>query len=80
MSFLTALYDSYNYGLENNLVGDLDNKSSLILPIYHNSMKSNGKNIVEILVNKKSELVDAHFLNENEIVIFPVTEDSVFNF
>lgn len=53
MSFLTALYDSYNYGLENNLVGDLDNKSSLILPIYHNSMKSNGKNIVEILVNKK---------------------------
>ena len=77
MSFLTALYDSYNYGLENNLVGDLDNKSSLILPIYHNSMKSNGKNIVEILVNKKSELVDAHFLNENEIVIFPVTEDSV---
>lgn len=77
MSFLTALYNSYNFGLENNLVGNLDDKSSLILPIYHNSMKSNGKNIVEILINKKSELVDAKFLEDGDIVIFPVTEDSV---
>ena len=53
MSFLTALLNSYNYGLENNLVGNPDDKSSLILPIYHNSMKSNGKNIVEIKINKK---------------------------
>ena len=77
MSFLTALLNSYNYGLENNLVGNLDDKSSLILPIYHNSMKSNGKNIVEIKINKKSELVDAKFLEDGDIVIFPVTEDSV---
>lgn len=77
MSFLTALYKTYNYGLENNLVGNLDDKSSLILPIYHNSKKSNGKNIVEILINKKSELVDAKFLEDGDIVIFPVTEDSV---
>lgn len=77
MSFLTALYNSYNFGLENNLIGDLNDKSNLILPIYHNSMKSNGKNIVEILINKKSELVDANFLDDGDIVIFPVTEDSV---
>ena len=77
MSFLTALLNSYNYGLENNLVGNLDDKSSLILPIYHNSMKSNGKNIVEITINKKSELVDAKFLEDGDIIIFPVTEDSV---
>lgn len=77
MSFLTALYNSYNFGLKNNLVGNLDDKASLILPIYHNSMKSNGKNIVEILLNKNSELVDAKFLEDGDIVIFPVTEDSV---
>ena len=77
MSFLTALLNSYNYGLENNLVGNPDDKSSLILPIYHNSMKSNGKNIVEIKINKKSELIDARFLEDGDIVIFPVTEDSV---
>lgn len=77
MSFLTALYNSYNFGLENNLIGDLNDKSNLILPIYHNSMKSNGKNIVEILINKRSELVDANFLDDGDIVIFPVTEDSV---
>ncbi|KXB68630.1 CRISPR-associated protein, Csd1 family [Peptoniphilus sp. DNF00840] len=40
-------------------------------------MKSNGKNIVEILINKRSELVDANFLDDGDIVIFPVTEDSV---
>lgn len=77
MSFLTALYSSYNFGLENNLIGDLKDKSNLILPIYHNSMKSNGKNIVEITINKKSELVDAKFLDDGDLVIFPVTEDSV---
>lgn len=77
MSFLTALYNSYNFGLENNLIGDLNDKSNLILPIYHNSMKSNGKNIVEILINKKSELIDANFLDDGDLVIFPVTEDSV---
>ena len=77
MSFLTALYNSYNFGLENNLIGDLNDKSNLILPIYHNSMKSNGKNIVEILINDKSELVDANFLDDGDLVIFPVTEDSV---
>ena len=77
MSFLIALYNSYNFGLENNLIGELNDKSNLILPIYHNSMKSNGKNIVEILINKRSELVDANFLDDGDIVIFPVTEDSV---
>lgn len=77
MSFLTALYNSYNFGLENNLIGDLNDKSNLILPIYHNSMKSNGKNIIEILINDKSELVDANFLDDGDLVIFPVTEDSV---
>ncbi len=40
-------------------------------------MKSNGKNIVEITINKNSELVDAKFLDDGDIVIFPVTEDSV---
>lgn len=40
-------------------------------------MKSNGKNIVEITINKKSELVDAKFLDDGDLVIFPVTEDSV---
>ena len=77
MGLLTALYKSYNYGLENDLVGNLDDRENLILPLYHNSMKSNGKNIVEITLDKNSNLVNAGFLNEKDIVIFPVTEDSV---
>lgn len=46
--FLTALYKSYVYGEENDLIGLKEDGDNLILPIYHNSMKSNGKNIVEV--------------------------------
>ena len=77
MSFLTALYKSYVYGEENDLIGLKEDSDNLILPIYHNSMKSNGKNIVEVFLDKDSNLLDARFLKEDEIVIFPVTEDSV---
>lgn len=77
MSFLTALYKSYVYGEENDLIGLKEDGDNLILPIYHNSMKSNGKNIVEVFLDKDSNLLDARFLKEDEIVIFPVTEDSV---
>lgn len=77
MSFLKALYDSYDYGLKNNLICNLDDKKSLILPIFHNSMKSDGKNIVEITLNKNSEILYARFLEKDDVIIFPVTEDSV---
>lgn len=77
MSFLNALYNTYNYALEHNLVGDTDKKKSLILPLYYNSMKSDGKNIVELLVDRNSNLMAAYFLEKDDIIIFPVTEDSV---
>lgn len=77
MSFFTALHNSYNYGLDHDMIDNGENSTSLILPIYHNSMKSNGKNIVEIKLDKDSNLLEAYFLKDGEIVIFPVTEDSV---
>lgn len=76
MSFLTALYKSYEYAEEHGMIGKLDD-GHLILPIYHNSMRSNGKNIVEVLLDKDSKLIDAKFIEEGEVTIFPVTEDSV---
>lgn len=77
MSFLTALYNTYNYALDQGLVGGVGDEKSLILPLYFNSMKSDGKNIVEVMIDKNSNLVDAYFLDKDEVIIFPVTEDSV---
>ena len=77
MSLLTALLDSYDYALENDMVGKPDHFGNILLPMYYNSMKSNGKNIIELLLSKESDLLEAHLLPERETIQFPVTEDSV---
>lgn len=77
MSLLTALLDSYDYALENDMVGKPDHFGNILLPMYYNSMKSNGKNIIELLLSKDSKLLEAHLLPEGETIQFPVTEDSV---
>lgn len=77
MSLLTALLDSYDYALENNMVGKPDHFGNILLPMYYNSMKSNGKNIIELLLSKESDLLEARVLPEGETIQFPVTEDSV---
>lgn len=77
MSLLTALLDSYNYALEHDMVGKPDHFGNILLPMYYNSMKSNGKNIIELLLSKESVLLEARVLPEGETIQFPVTEDSV---
>lgn len=77
MSLLTALLDSYDYALENDMVGKPDHFGNILLPMYYNSMKSNGKNIIELLLSKESVLLEARVLPEGEAIQFPVTEDSV---
>ncbi|MDD7363374.1 MAG: type I-C CRISPR-associated protein Cas8c/Csd1 [Firmicutes bacterium] len=77
MSLLTALLHSYNYALEHDLVGKPDNYGTMILPMYYNSMTSNGKNIIEVLLSQDSELLQAYPLPKDQVIIFPVTEDSV---
>ena len=77
MSLLTALLDSYDYALEHDMVGKPDHFGNILLPMYYNSMKSNGKNIIELLLSKESDLLEAHLLPGGETIQFPVTEDSV---
>lgn len=77
MSLLTALLDSYDYALENDMVGKPDHFGNTLLPMYYNSMKSNGKNIIELLLSKESDLLEARVLPNGETIQFPVTEDSV---
>lgn len=77
MSLLTALLDSYDYALEHDMVGKPDQFGNTLLPMYYNSMKSNGKNIIELLLSKESTLLEARVLPDGETIQFPVTEDSV---
>src|SRR5699024_4007623 len=45
--------------------------------IYHNSMRSDGRNIIECTITKNGEFVKAEFLGDKESIIFPVTEKSL---
>ena len=77
MSLLTALLDSYDYALDHDMVGKPDHFGNILLPMYYNSTKSNGKNIIELLLSKESDLLEARVLPDGETIQFPVTEDSV---
>ncbi|EOT40726.1 type I-C CRISPR-associated protein Cas8c/Csd1 [Enterococcus columbae] len=77
MDFFTSLLHSYDYALENNLVDLHEGNSTILLPLYHTSLRSNGKNIISVLLDKQGDFLSAKFLEEDEIIIFPVTQDSI---
>ncbi|MFP5527881.1 type I-C CRISPR-associated protein Cas8c/Csd1 [Peptococcus simiae] len=77
MGLLSALYKSYKYAEDNDLVSVPDDSGEMILPLYHDSKKSDGKNIIEVLISKDSHFIHADILENGQKIIFPVTEDSV---
>ena len=79
MSVLNALYNSYLYCEENGFVDQSDKigYETVLLPIYHTNRTSNGNDIIEVTLDKNSEIISGKFLEKGEKIIFPVTEDSV---
>ncbi|MGV2876053.1 type I-C CRISPR-associated protein Cas8c/Csd1 [Macrococcus capreoli] len=77
MTFELALMKTYDYAEEIGLVDDFNEDGATLLPLYHNNMRSNGQNIIEILLDKDSKLINAKFLEDKQIIIFPVTEKSI---
>lgn len=79
MSLLTALLETYDFALAQNLVDNpkLSVNGMSLLPIYHSNKKSNGEDIFEITVDKNSQAVAGGFLSKEVRVVFPVTEDSI---
>ena len=79
MSVLNALYNSYLYCEENGFVDQSDKigYETVLLPIYHTNKTSNGNDIIEVTLDKNSEIISGKFLEKGEKIIFPVTEDSV---
>lgn len=86
MNTLDALLKSYDYAAQIGLVDNLS-EETILLPIYHSKLRSNGKNILRIELNKDSSLFKASFLDQfkdntdkerkkSDFIIFPVTKDS----
>ncbi len=79
MSLLSDLLETYNLAYDRGLVDNpiLGNNGMTILPIYHSSRTSNGEDIFEITIDRESNAVDGRFLDKDEVVIFPITEESI---
>ncbi|HER8641819.1 TPA: type I-C CRISPR-associated protein Cas8c/Csd1 [Streptococcus pyogenes] len=78
MDFFTSLLKTYEKAELADLV-DHQKRSNepVLLPIYHTSLKSNGKNIISVKLDKDRQFHKAEFMADKQMIIFPVTADSV---
>lgn len=78
MDFFTSLLKTYEKAELADLV-DHQKRSNepVLLPIYHTSLKSNGKNIISVKLDKDGQFHKAEFMADKQMIIFPVTADSV---
>lgn len=77
MSFLKSLLDAYNSSIEQGIVDKYDGNNTILLPLYHTSLKSSGEDIIRVELTKDSKIFNANFVLKDEVIIFPVTSDSV---
>ncbi|WP_019772356.1 type I-C CRISPR-associated protein Cas8c/Csd1 [Streptococcus sobrinus] len=77
MDFFTALLKAYENAEETGWVDSPEKGETILLPIYHTSLKSNGKNIITVKLDQSGQLIKAEFLEADKTIIFPVTSDSV---
>ncbi len=77
---MDALLQTYNNAITEGLVDNskLSVKGITLLPIYHsNKRAANDEDIFEISIDKNSRAIGGMFLNKKDIVIFPITEESI---
>lgn len=77
MSFLNSLLEAYDSSIEQDIVDKHDGNNTILLPIYHTSLKSNGEDVIKVELTTDSKVVNANFVLKDEVIIFPVTSDSV---
>ncbi len=79
MTLMNALLETYDFALKNNLVdnSNLSVDGQLLLPVFHSSRRNKGDNIFEMTINSSSNVISGRFLDEDEICVFPITEDSI---
>lgn len=77
MDFFTALLRSYEAAEATGWVDNTQKANSSLLPIYHTSRRSNGKDTIAVLLDNEGNFMKADFIADGENIIFPVTSDSV---
>lgn len=77
MDFFTSLLKTYEKAEQSGLVDQQNGEDSVLLPIYHTSLKSSGKNIISVKLDKDGHFFKAEFMGDKQTIIFPVTADSV---
>ena len=77
MDFFTSLLKAYEKAEEIGLVDQQSGDNPVLLPIYHTSLKSNGKNIISVRLDQDGSFYKAEFMSDNQTIIFPVTANSV---
>lgn len=77
MNFLTSLWKTYESAETDGWVDNTQKSRTILLPIYHDSMRSNGKNIISVQLDKTGQLMKATILADGDVIIFPVTFKSV---
>lgn len=75
MDLIRALYNSYNYAQAHGKV-DKHDGNTVLLPLFHNSLRSTGTNVVEIELTTNGKLFDASFVEKDQYLVFPVTYNS----
>ena len=77
MDFFTSLLKTYEKAEEIGLVDQQNGDNPVLLPLYHTSLKSNGKNIIAVKLDQDGSFYKAEVMDDNQTIIFPVTGDSV---
>lgn len=76
MSILTNLLKTYEYCEENNLVDNYSENDTVLLPMYHQNIKAQNMNLLEVTLDENGNVLQTKFPRDTTY-IFPVTEDSV---
>lgn len=77
MDFFTSLLKTYEKAEEIGLADQQNGDNPVLLPLYHTSLKSNGKNIIAVKLDQDGSFYKAEVMDDNQTIIFPVTGDSV---
>ena len=77
MNLLQSLLKTYDVAADMGLV-DINavEPNKVILPIYHQSLRSTGKNIFQIIIDLEGRFIDGALLPEGAFIIYPITEES----
>ncbi len=81
MNLETELLKTYQLCENSGLVDNCDKIESetVLLPLYHTNRRSDGKNIIKVVLNDKGEVDfnSSGFVLRNEYIIYPITENSL---